>query len=178
MSVLARPQRVTSAEPVSLQIESFSRKSIRAWDTIERRIGEIEHECFGEGAFSAEELRAAFNGRHSLAVLLWDRPDTAGDGLLIGYTQAERWDDADTYYIANTAIAEGYQGRGLIKLLMERLYADVRAAGAHFIERDVAIANGYADMLTRVHAADILETFDHASPYGPQRFIRMRVPEP
>jgi GNAT superfamily N-acetyltransferase len=158
-----------------IRVESFGRQSARSWNTIKQRVREIEGECFGEDAFSPGELQAAFNGRQNLAVLLWDG---TADGLLVGYTQAQPARAADTYYIANTAIAKSHQGRGLIKLLMEQLYADVRAAGAHFIERDVAIANGYADMLMRVHAADILRTRDHDSPYGPQRFIRMRVPEP
>ena len=75
-------------------------------------------------------------------------------------------------------VAKSHQGRGLVKLLMDRLYADVRAAGARYIERDAAIANGYADKIVRFHAAHVLETLDHDSPYGPQRFIRMRLPEP
>lgn len=158
-----------------IRVEPFNHKSARSWSTIKERVREIERECFGEDAFSPGELLAAFNGRQHLAVLLWDGP---GDGLLVGYTQAQPSSAKDAYYIANTAIAKSHQGRGLIKLLMEQLYADVRAAGAHFIERDVAIANGYADMLVRVHAADIVKTRDHDSPYGPQRFIRMRVPEP
>ena len=97
--------------------------------------------------------------------------------VLIGYTQAGQARARGTYYIANTAIAKSYQGRGLIRLLMERLYADVRAVGARFIERDAAIANGYADKIVRFHSADIITTRDHDSPYGRQRFIRMRVPE-
>ena len=158
-----------------IRVESWSRGSARAWNTIKDRIVELEHECFGSDAFSPNELRLSFNGRRSLAVLLWEgAPDS---GSLIGYTQAQPAEDAETYYIANTAIAKSYQGRGLVKLLMDRLYADVRAAGARFIERDAAIANGYADKIVRFHAADVLETFDHDSPYGPQRFIRMRVPE-
>ena len=44
------------------------------------------------------------------------------------------------------------------------------------IERDAAIANGYADKIVRFHAADVIRTRDHDSPYGRQRFIRMRVP--
>ena len=160
----------------AVRVESFSGRGRRQWNTISRRIAEIERECFVEDAFTADELRWAFNAPRHLAVLLWD--GLASDGaLLVGYTQAEPR-AADTYYISNTAIAKSHQRRGLIKLLMERLYADVRAAGARFVERDVAIANGYADMLVRVHAADILETFDHDSEYGPQRFIRMRLPEP
>jgi ribosomal protein S18 acetylase RimI-like enzyme len=158
-----------------IRVESWSRESNRSWSTIKDRIGELEHECFGEDAFSANELRLAFNSRQSLVVLLWDGPSDGG--RLIGYTQAQPADDPATYYIANTAIARSHQGRGLVKLLMDQLYADVRAAGARFIERDAAIANGYADKIVRFHAADVLETFDHDSPYGPQRFIRMRVPE-
>jgi len=154
-----------------LRAESFGSRGTRAWDSIEGRIVEIEREVFGDDAFSADELRAAFTGRQSLAVLLWD-----GD-VLIGYTQAGQARARETYYIANTAIANSYQGRGLIGLLMERLYADVRAVGARFIERDAAIANGYADKIVRFHAADIITTRDHDSPYGRQRFIRMRVPE-
>jgi ribosomal protein S18 acetylase RimI-like enzyme len=158
-----------------IRVESFSPASARSWSTVRQRIVEIERDVFGEDAFSPDVLRRAFTGRETLAVLLWDGP---GDGLLVGYTQAQPSSDADTFYISNTAIAKSHQGRGLIKPLMHRLYADISAAGGRFIERDVAIANGYADMLMRVHAADILETFDHDSEYGPQRFIRMRVPEP
>jgi len=154
-----------------LRAESFGRRSTRAWESIEERIVEIEREVFGADAFTADELHAAFTGRQSLAVLLWD-----GD-VLIGYTQAGQARARGTYYIANTAIAKSYQGRGLIRLLMERLYADVRAVGARFIERDAAIANGYADKIVRFHSADIISTRDHDSPYGRQRFIRMRVPE-
>lgn len=160
-----------------IRVESFDRLSARSWDTIGPRIREIELECFGQQqAFSDEELRLAFNGPRSTAALLWDGP-ASGEHLLVGYTQAEPARAPHTYYISNTAIAKSHQGRGFVKLLMERLYADVRAAGARFIERDAAIANGYADKVVRFHAADILTAFDHDSPYGPQRFIRMRVPE-
>ncbi|MEO8633448.1 MAG: GNAT family N-acetyltransferase [Chloroflexota bacterium] len=161
-----------------ISVESFSRNSTRPWKTIQQRIGEIELECFGkQHAFSDAELRAGFNGRQSVAVLLWDG-SSSGDGVLVGYTQAAPAEARDTYYIANTVIAKSHQGRGLVKLLMDRLYADVRAAGALFLERDAAIANGYADKVVCAHAAQILVTSDHDSPYGPQRFIRMRLPEP
>ena len=158
-----------------IRVESWRRESNRSWSTIKDRIAELEHECFGEDAFSANELRLAFNSRQSLVVLLWEGPSDGG--RLIGYTQAQPADDPATYYIANTAIAKSHQGRGLVKLLMDQLYADVRAVGARFIERDAAIANGYADKIVRSHAADVLETFDHDGSYGPQRYIRMRVPE-
>jgi ribosomal protein S18 acetylase RimI-like enzyme len=158
-----------------IHVESWSRRSARPWSTIKDRIVELEHECFGEDAFNTNELRRAFNGRQSVVALLWE--GHSDGGRLIGYTQAQPADDPATYYIANTAIAKSHQGRGLVRLLMDQLYADVRAVGARFIERDAAIANGYADKIVRFHAADVLETFDHDSPYGPQRFIRMRVPE-
>jgi ribosomal protein S18 acetylase RimI-like enzyme len=159
-----------------VRVESFGRRSTRPWNTIKRRIREIELECFGrQHAFSDDELRGMFNGPRTIAVLLWD--GQVSRGLLVGYTQAEPAAARDTYYIANTAIAKSHQGRGLVKLLMEHLYADVRAAGARFIERDAAIANGYADKIVRAHATDILEWYDHDSPYGRQRFIRMRVPD-
>lgn len=160
-----------------IRAESWRHASTRPWSTIKERIAELERECFGADAFSPTELRLAFNGRGSLVVLLFEV--RAADGTtLIGYTQAQPGDDPETYYIANTVIAKSHQGRGLVKLLMDRLYADVRAAGARYIERDAAIANGYADKIVRCHYADVLETRDHESPYGPQRFIRMRVPEP
>jgi ribosomal protein S18 acetylase RimI-like enzyme len=159
------------------RVESFSRAGPRSWDTVKDRIREIELETFGpRHAFSEDDLRVMFNGRQSTAVLLWDGDELAS--TLVGYTQAAPARRRDTYYIANTAIAKRHQGRGLVKLLMDRLYSDVAARGARFIERDAAIANGYADKIVRVHAADILETLDHGSPYGPQRFIRMRVPVP
>jgi ribosomal protein S18 acetylase RimI-like enzyme len=151
-----------------IRAESFDRRA-RDWNRIQARIVEIERECFGPGAFSSEELRRAFSATRGLAVVLLD-----GDRV-VGYTYGERH-ASDTYYISNTAIAKSHQGRGLVKLLMERLYADARAAGARFIERDAAIGNGYADTLMRVHATEVIEAYDHDSPYGPQRFIRMRLP--
>jgi len=156
-----------------IHAEAFDRTSALSWSEIGSRVAEIEREVFGEDAFSAEELRGSFLRARSVAALLVE-----GRDFVVGYTYAAPARARATYYISNTAIAKSYQGRGLVKLLMERLYARIRAAGARFIERDVAIANGYADMLARVHAAEILETFDHESEYGPQRFIRMRVPEP
>lgn len=152
-----------------IHAESFDRKGTRGWNGIKDRVLEIERECFGAGAFSAEELRRAFTAPRGLAAVLFD-----GD-VVVGYTYAEQR-ERDTYYISNTAIARSHQARGLVRLLMERLFADARAAGARFIERDAAIANGYADTLLRVHAADVIETYDHPSPYGQQRFIRMRLP--
>ena len=160
-----------------IRAESWSRASTRPWSAIKDRIAELERECFGKGAFSPNELHLAFNARRSLVVLLFEERGADGS-TLIGYTQAQPGEDSETYYIANTVIARTHQGRGLVRLLMERLYADVRAVGARYIERDAAIANGYADKIVRFHAADVLQTLDHESPYGPQRFIRMRVPEP
>ncbi len=159
-----------------VRVESWHRESSRPWSAIKDRVAELERECFGQDAFSPNELRLAFNARASLVVLLWE--GSSGREELVGYTQAQPGDDPETYYIANTAIAKNRQGRGLVRLLMDQLYADVRAAGARYIERDAAIANGYADKIVRFHAADVLETLDHDSPYGPQRYIRMRVPEP
>lgn len=159
-----------------IRAESWSRVSSRPWRAIKDRIAELERECFGPDAFSPSELRMAFNARRSLVVLLWEARGPKSS-TLIGYTQAQPGDVPETYYIANTVIAKSHQGRGLVRLLMERLYADVRGAGARYVERDAAIANGYADKIVRFHAADVLETLDHDSPYGPQRFIRMRVPE-
>jgi ribosomal protein S18 acetylase RimI-like enzyme len=160
-----------------IRAESWSRASTLPWSAIKDRVAALERECFGRDAFSPNELHLAFNARRSIVVLLLEeRGADAAD--LIGYTQAQPADDPETYYIANTVIEKSKQGRGLVKLLMDRLYADVRAVGARYIERDAAIANGYADKIVRVHAAEVLETLDHPSPYGPQRFIRMRVPGP
>ena len=61
--------------------ESFDRTA-RSWDRVRERIGEIEREVFGDDAFSPDELRAAFTGPKSLAVLLRDGT------VLVGYTQA------------------------------------------------------------------------------------------
>ncbi len=158
--------------------ESWTGASSRPWSAIKDRIAELERECFGPDAFSPSELWMAFSARRSLVVLLFEERGANDGQTLIGYTQAQPGDDSETYYIANTVIAKSHQGRGLVKILMDRLYADLRAMGARFIERDAAIANGYADKIVRFHAADVLETLDHESPYGPQRFIRMRVPEP
>ena len=40
-----------------IHAESWTRESGRSWNAIKERMAELEHECFGEDAFSPNELR-------------------------------------------------------------------------------------------------------------------------
>jgi hypothetical protein len=60
-------------------------------------------------------------------------------------------------------------------LLGRALEREARRRGHHFITRDAAIANGYADAIDRAYRGRILERRDHPSEYGPQRYFKIAL---
>lgn len=82
----------------------------------------------------------------------------------------------ETAHIVDTAIETSYQGCGLIGLLMEVLERELRSAGYLYLEREAAIANGYAAKIERAYAGRILEQDGpFESEWGLQIFFRIRL---
>jgi hypothetical protein len=162
---------------VTYTTSRYRRKPRANWDEVKVAITEIEALCFGDKAWPRQRLAQEFNRATRIVILLW----AADEADPIGYTVAEPWpayDGQKTAYIGNTAIHPSHHGRGAVALMLRALYHELRAEGYAFVERDAAVANGYAWNIVK-HAlatGDLIEQRPHDSSYGPQLFIRMRVP--
>lgn len=89
----------------------------------------------------------------------------------------DREDDGEkTAYVSDTVIAPAYRGRKLVGKLTGRLIEELASRGFEFVERDAAMANGYADNIIKSNQDRIVFAGEpEESEYGPQRFIRMRT---
>ena len=140
----------------------------------------LEREAFGHGAFSEGYLAGEFTAPENAVILLVD-PDN--DGVL-GFTLAgpvewidpQRLSDNATAYVSDTIIAQAWRGQGLVGVLMDALEQELRNRGYRFMERDAAIAHGYADKVAR-HYKERIVLMDgpHDSEWGPQVFFRIRL---
>lgn len=148
------------------------------WPEVKRAVVAIERACFARGAYTERQLEEDFTKRCNVAVVL-----TLHE-MLVGYTVAQpkvRWFmwrapvAWDTAYVMNTAVVPEWQGQGLVAMLGAALDDELRRRGYRFVERDAAVENGYADKLMRAYAGRVLARRDHASKYGPQRFMRIAL---
>lgn len=151
------------------------------WDAIRADVLRIEGEQFGEGAFDEEYLKEEFEDPDNVAVLLWD---TAGKRIAgftyavpVGGVHQEREPESlETAYICDTALDAPYQRRGLIGELMGCLEEELRRRGYRYLERDAAVANGYAETISRAYWDRIVVKSDpHQSEWGLQVFFRIRL---
>ncbi len=78
-------------------------------------------------------------------------------------------------YVEDTLIDAPFRGRGYVRLLGAALEREARRRGFGELTRDAAIANGYADAVERAYAGRVVARRDHGSPYGPQRYLRVRI---
>ncbi len=170
-----QPREQLPAGIVQTEVLKFTPES---WNKVKKDILRIEGECFGEEGYDEETFRKDFSKSSATIVLL------RSSGLIIGYTYALsvnverplRWlERNETALVASTAITSDYQHRGLVRELIGKLEEELKGKGFKFIERDAAIANGYADSIQRHYGRRIVESHDHKSKYGPQRFFRIRL---
>lgn len=172
------------------QVTVYDPKRI-PWSKVGNDIEAIEIRHFGEGAFSQEQLEEWFGDPRNTAVVLTARQS----GKVIGFTFAQPSKDAynlqpefyiqqlgrrgrrDTAYISDTAIHPEHMGKGLVVPMIELLEQALREKGYRYIERDAAVANGYAAKIAKVYRRDkrILTSSEHDSFFGRQRFFRIKL---
>lgn len=78
-------------------------------------------------------------------------------------------------YVEDTLVDVPYRGRRLVALMSRALEDEARRRGYRYLTRDAAVRNGYADKLERAYAGRVLERYDHPSPYGPQRYLKIAL---
>ncbi|MBV9279025.1 MAG: GNAT family N-acetyltransferase [Chloroflexi bacterium] len=156
------------------------RPSIRAWKEIRGDIVRLEREAFGEGAFEPWYLRRELNDRANVVVLMRE----GATGSVVGFTCAAPFVNVeggggatkDTAYVLDTVIDERSRGQGLVGGMMRLLEAELRRRGFRFLERDAAVAHGYAANIAKAYAGRIVHQGEsHESEWGPQVRFRIRL---
>jgi GNAT superfamily N-acetyltransferase len=121
--------------------------------------------------FTPKIMEEMFRNPENINVLI-----RALDGKIIGYSSAVPDEEIEqAAYIYSTDIHPDYQRKKLVSKIMEMMEAEMRRRGYQLITRDSAINNGYADAIERYYEDRIIEKKDHDSPYGPQRYFKIKL---
>lgn len=146
--------------------------TIVSWETVRHDILNIEHATFPSKPFDEKDLEAFFKNRSSVIVFL--KAGTAIVGYTLGHPDQEHY---KSLYIFTTGIEERFQGKGHVAELMRTLEQEAKKRGFTHITRDARIDNGYADAISRHYGSriDSLQTSEHDSPWGRQRFFKIAL---
>ena len=142
------------------------------WREIGPRMEALEREEWRTRAFSRREMRWQATNRDAVVATSWD------GALLVGFAIAgPAWTDARASLL-NVLIDPAYRGQGLVWPLIAAVERELLARGIGELEIDARVENGFADAVERRYGsrAQVIEG-DHASPYGPQRTIRITIAE-
>lgn len=182
-SLLARfYSKSTIKHQIQLRTEIYNPVTT-PWVKIKKRIMEIERLQFGKMAFYPSVLAADFANPDHIVILL-----KTGNKRIIGYTYAQptlqlyseyypkRYVYPHTAYISSIALHPKYMGRGLAKLLSQRLEQELRMRGFTHIELDARKKFNYANTIQKVYAQRIeFMSTPYRYQYGPQIFFRIRL---
>jgi ribosomal protein S18 acetylase RimI-like enzyme len=137
----------------------------------------IDLSCFGDGAYSRDQMQSYLTEPDSLVVVINKFGQIIGFTITrkVGDIWPSRQDEENTIRIINTAIVPQEQHKGYVASLMSVLEREIEERGFTYMERNCAVDNGYADIIERVYSERIVEQNDHDSKWGPQRFFRIKV---
>jgi len=138
------------------------------WRELGPRMLELERQEWGSRAFSEREMRWQATNRDAVVMTSWDGP------TLIGFAVAGPPRTKGRASLLNVLIDPAYRGRGLVWPLIAAVERALSARGIRELEIDARVENGFADAIERRYKtrATVIAV-DHASPYGPQRTIRV-----
>ena len=142
------------------------------WRELGPRMEELERQEWGPRAFSQREMRWQATNRDAIVATTWDGP------LFVGFAVAgPAWSEAHASLL-NVLIDPAYRGRGLVWPLIAAVERELLARGIDELEIDARVDNGFADAVKRRYGtrATVIQA-DHASPYGLQRTLRVRIAE-
>ena len=148
--------------------------AVSSWTDIEKSVVFIEHEEFGEKAFSGETLAKDFQNKQNIVVLLKSSDTKA----VIGFTYAEPTSKKETAYIRDTVIQKDFRHKHLLGILMNCMEEELKKRGYKYMERKAAVANDYAKNISKHYQGRILEQSEpRYTPYldGQQVFFRIKL---
>jgi len=140
------------------------------WRELGPRMMELERQEWGSRAFSSREMRWQVTNRDAVVMTSWDGP------ILIGFAvTGPAWTEGRATLL-NVLIDPAYRGQGLVWPLIAAVERELFARGIRELDIDARVENGFADNVERRYGAraEVVQP-DHASPYGPQRTIRVTL---
>lgn len=149
-----------------------------------RDLVEWEKKIFGDEGFDEELFLQDIPNPENTVIFLRDTQT----GKVIGFTYAEPIKNIDRHvepkeyrdpekvaYISDTVIDPEYQGHKLVGKLMNLLEVELKRRGYEYMERDSAVAGGYADSIRKRYLKQIIEEQPHPSEYGDQVFFCIKL---
>ena len=144
--------------------------SSQAWEDVRNEALELEELCFPGKGFGEAYLRERFGDPESIIALL------RKERRLIGFSCAVPDDDVEgAAYIDTTNIHPDYQGKRYVAELVAVIEQEARKRGYHYLTRNAAVENGYADKILKQYEGRILETSENDSKWGPQRYFKIAL---
>lgn len=151
-----------------------------SWGNIKERIIFIEHEAFGDKAFSDEQFENDFKNKNSTVVLLKN-----SNSNVVGFIYAQSVDtvfsertgeNKEIAIIWDIVIEEKFRGKHLAGILTDRLEEELKKRKYKYIEMDARIENSYADNVAKHYKDRIVKQSEpHNSPWGEQIFFRIKL---
>ncbi len=140
------------------------------WRELGPRLLELERQEWGPRAFSSREMRWQVTNRDAVVTTTWDGQ------ILVGFAVAgPAWTEGRVTLL-NVLIDPAYRRKGLVWPLIAAVERELSVRGIRELDIDARVDNGFADNVERQYGARaaVIEA-DHASPYGPQRTIRITL---
>lgn len=165
-----RPEKSLQCKTDIFNAESSDAESVK------KAIIKLEEINWGEkiandSDFTSEVMESIIKDPKNIVVILRTFVDK-----IIGYSIAVPDEDiVGAAYIYSTDIHPSFQGKGLIGKIMKAMEEELRKKGYEFMTRDSAVSNGYADSVERHYGDRVVEMYDHESPYGPQRYFKIKL---
>ncbi len=151
----------------------------KVWEKIKADILEMEHEAFGDKAFTDEEMEGDFLNKKNTIVIL------KCNDKVIGFSYARSLDEADepgreseineTVYLWNTVIANKYRGRHLVGKLAETLEDELRRKGYSYMESYAVVKNNFAANIAKHYGDRVVKSEPKETGYGRQMYFRIRL---
>ncbi len=155
--------------------------SAENWRLYGPEILRLEHLCFGQASYTESELERDCTHTNTILAILQDSTaavaDSAAKPATIGYGYALPDEDLpDAAYLSSIAIDPQFQGRGLVGRLLGLLEEQIKLTGRYtYLTLDAAIENGFADSINRHYHERVIESNDHDSQWGRQRYFKIAL---
>lgn len=139
------------------------------WDKYKEGLMDVENQAFSGTGFSERFLRNLVENEYNFTFMVKD-----GEKV-VGYVNATPQSE-ESVYITSIAVLPSHQGRGIVGVLSSALEAEIVRKGYIYTEEDANDDNGYAEKIKK-HYGDKVVFFGepHDSPWGKQRFIKIKV---
>jgi len=150
------------------------------WEEIKNTIISLEHEAFGDKAFTDEEISSDFLNEKNIIVLL-KKEETSE---IVGFVYAKPVEEAEaervaekgeTAYLWDIIIKQEYRGQHLAGILMNKIEEELKSMNYKYMDLCAVKENNFAENISKTYQGRIVKSEPIDSKWGPQVFFRIRL---